>query len=98
MACSSVCNHRIVPHRWVVIARATLGSARTPAMLLPPGCEGLRVRRMPVWWTFRRPAWGAQFPANLLRNALLDVTTIMSATAYYRRVTTRDTVGIATSC
>jgi hypothetical protein len=54
-------------------------------MLLPPGCEGLRVRRMTVWWTFRRPCMGRPVPRQFMRNALLDVTTIMSATAYYRR-------------
>src|SRR5712691_4062323 len=56
-----------------------------PAMLLPHGCEGLRVRRMTVWWTFRRPFMGRPVPRQLLRNALLDLTTIVPATAYHRR-------------
>jgi hypothetical protein len=54
-------------------------------MLLPPGCERLRVRRMTVWWTFRRPCMGRPVPRQFMRNALLDLTTITSATAYYRR-------------
>src|SRR6266536_3082819 len=66
-----------------------------PAMMLPHGCEGLRVRRRTVLWTFRRPFMGRPVPRQLLRNALLDLTTIVPVTAYHRRSYTRDTVGIA---
>jgi len=55
------------------------------AMMLPHGCEGLRVRRRTVLWTFRRPFMGRPVPRQLLRNALLDLTTIVPATAYHRR-------------
>src|SRR2546421_6182151 len=65
-----------------------------PAIMLPHGCEGLRVRRRTVLWTFRRPFMGRPVPRQLLRNALLDVTTIVPATAYHRRSYTRDTVGV----
>ena len=54
-------------------------------MMLPHGCEGLRVRRMTVLWTFRRPFMGHPVPRQLLRNELLDLTTIVPATAYHRR-------------
>src|SRR2546425_8321706 len=56
-----------------------------PAMMLPHGCEGLRVRRRTVLWTFRRPFMGRPVPRQLLRNALLDLTTIVPATACHRR-------------
>jgi hypothetical protein len=41
-------------------------------MMLPRGCEGLRVRRMTVLWTFRSPFMGRRVPHQLLRNELLD--------------------------
>ena len=53
-------------------------------MMLPHGCEGLRVRRMTVLWTFRRPCMGRPVPRPLMRNELLDVTTIVPATACHR--------------
>src|SRR2546426_364813 len=56
-----------------------------PAIMLPHGCEGLRVRRRTVLWTFRRPFMGRPVPRQLLRNALLDLTTIVPATACHRR-------------
>jgi hypothetical protein len=37
-------------------------------MMLPLGCEGLRVRRRTVLWTFRRPFMGRPVPRQLLRN------------------------------
>ena len=49
---------------WCLIGATPRGQPRTPAMRLPHGCEGLRERRRTVWWTFRRPSWGAQCPAN----------------------------------
>lgn len=54
-------------------------------MMLSPGCEGLRVRRMTVWWTFRRPCMGRPVPRQLMRNELLDLITIVSTTAHHRR-------------
>ncbi len=64
-------------------------------MRLPPGCEGLRVRRRTVLWTFRRPFMGRPVPRELMRNELLDLTTLVPATAYHGEVTRRDTVGIS---
>ena len=54
-------------------------------MMLPHGREGLRVRRMTVLWTCRRPFMGRPVPRQLLRNELLDVTPLVPATAYHRR-------------
>jgi hypothetical protein len=69
---------------WCVIGATPQGQSRTLARLLPHGCEGLRVRRMTVLWTCRRPCMGRPVPRQLLRNELLDVTTIVPATAYHR--------------
>jgi hypothetical protein len=54
-------------------------------MMLPHGCEGLHVRRMTVLWTFCRPFMGRPVARQLMRNALLDLTTIVPATAYHHR-------------
>jgi hypothetical protein len=70
---------------WWLIGATPRGQPRTPAMLLPHGCEGLRVRRMTVRWTFRRLCMGRPMPRQLLRNAVLDLATIVPATAYHRR-------------
>jgi hypothetical protein len=53
----------------------------TPAMRLPHGCEGLRVRLMTVLWTFRRPFMGRPVSRPLLRNALRNLTPIVPTTA-----------------
>src|SRR5262245_48001967 len=78
-----------------MIGAAPRGQPRMPAMRRPHGCAGLRVRRRTVLWTLRRPCMGRPVPRQLLRNALLDLTTIVPATAYHRRSYARDTVGIA---
>jgi hypothetical protein len=54
-------------------------------LMLPHRCEGLRVRRMPALCPFRRPFMGRPVPCQLMRNALLDLTTIVPATACHRR-------------
>jgi hypothetical protein len=54
-------------------------------MRLPLECEGLHVRRMTGWWTFRRPCMGRPVRRQFLRNEWLDVTAIVPATAYHRR-------------
>jgi len=43
------------------------------------------MRWMAVLWTFRRPVMGRPVPRQLLRNALLDLITIVPATAFHRR-------------
>src|SRR5438552_7166789 len=40
---------------------------------------------MTVLWTFRRPFMGRPVPRQFMRNVLLDLTTIVPATAYHRR-------------
>jgi hypothetical protein len=70
---------------WCVIGATPRSQPRTPAMMLPHGCEGLRVRRMTALCTFRRPFMGRPVPRQFMRNAVLDVTTIVPATAYHRR-------------
>jgi hypothetical protein len=70
---------------WCWIGATPRGQPRTPAVMLPHGCEGLRVRRMTVLWTFRGPFMGHPGPRQFLRNEWLDVTTIVPATAYHRR-------------
>jgi hypothetical protein len=57
--------------RWCVIEATPQGQSQTPTMMLPRGCEGLRVRRMTVWWTFGRLCMGRPVPCQLLRNELL---------------------------
>ena len=54
-------------------------------MMLPHGGEGLRMRRMTVLWTFRRPFMGRSVRHQLMRNEWLNLTTIVPATAYHRR-------------
>ena len=70
---------------WCVIGETPRGKPRTPAMRLPHGCEGLRVRQMTVLWTFCRLCMGRPVPRQLLRNALLDLTPIVPATAYHSK-------------
>jgi len=68
---------------WCLSGATPRSQLRTPALMLPHGCSGLRVRRMTVLWTFRRPFMGRPVPRQFLRNALLDLTTIVPATAYH---------------
>src|SRR5216684_8669378 len=41
---------------WCLIGATPRGQPRTPTMMLPHGCEGLRVLLRAVLCTFRRPA------------------------------------------
>src|SRR5258705_12375020 len=61
------------------------GQPWTPALALPHRRDGLSARRMAVLYTFREPSLGRQMHRELMRNALLDLTTIMPATTYHRR-------------
>ncbi len=70
---------------WCLSGATPRGQPRTPAMMLPHGSEGLRMRRMTVLCTFRRPFMGRSVRHQLMRNELLDLTTIVPATAYHRR-------------
>src|SRR6266446_4839750 len=61
------------------------GQPWTPALALPHRRDGLSARRMAVLYTFREPSLGRQMHRELMRNALLDLTTIMPATTCHRR-------------
>jgi hypothetical protein len=68
-----------------LIGTTPRGKPWTPAVTLLHGCDGLNARRMAVLWTFREPSLCRHVRRELLRNALLDLTIIVPATAYHRR-------------
>jgi hypothetical protein len=70
---------------WCVRGAPPRSQPRAPSLRLPHGCEGLRVWRMMVWWTCRKPCIGRPVPHQFLRHEWLEVTTIVPATAYHRR-------------
>src|SRR5215510_1634419 len=70
---------------WCLISATPRGQPWTPTVTLPHGHNGLRTRRMAVWWMFRRSSMCRHVPRQLPRNAWLAVTTIVPATAYHRR-------------
>ena len=70
---------------WCIIGETPWGQPWTPVLTLPHVRDGLSVLLMAVLCTFRRPFIGRPVPRQLLRNALLDLTTLVSATAYHRR-------------
>src|SRR5262245_15292691 len=53
-------------------------------MAQPHGCYGLSARRMVVLWTFREPALCRRVHRAFMRNALLDYTPIIPATACHQ--------------
>jgi hypothetical protein len=61
------------------------GQPWTPAVTLPHGRDGLSARRRAVLWTFHEPSLGRHVRRELLRNALLDFTSIIPATACHQR-------------
>ena len=70
---------------WCLIGATPRGQPRTPALMLPHGCEGLRVLLRAVLCTFHRPARCRPVPRQFMRNELLDLNAIVPATAYHRR-------------
>jgi hypothetical protein len=64
-----------------LIGATPRGQPWTSAVLLPHGRNGLNARRMAVLWTFREPSLGRHVHRELLRNAVLDLTPIIPATA-----------------
>jgi hypothetical protein len=70
---------------WCLSGAMPRGQPWTPAVTLPHGCDGLSARRMAVWWTFREPSLCHHVRHELLRNALLDLTSIIPTTAYHQR-------------
>ncbi len=54
-------------------------------MTLPHGRDGLSARRMAVLWTFREPSLCRHVHRECMRNAVLDLTPIIPATACHQR-------------
>src|SRR4030095_855711 len=61
------------------------GQPWTSAVMLPHGCNGLRVRRIAGEWTVSAPAPGRAVHRALMRSGLLDVTSIIPVNACYQR-------------
>jgi hypothetical protein len=70
---------------WCLSGVTPRGQPWTPAVTLPQGCDGLSARRMAVLWTFREPSLGRHVRRGLMRNAWLDFTPIIAATACHQR-------------
>ena len=70
---------------WCLSGVTPRGQPWTPAVTPPHGRDGLRARRMAVVWTFREPSLGRHVRRGLMRNAWLDFTPIIAATACYQR-------------
>jgi hypothetical protein len=82
---------------WCLIGATPRGQPRTPALMLPHGCEGLRVRRMTALWTFRRLFMVVQCPANdcATRGSIEPLSFPQLLTTV--EGTLRDTVGVVDS-
>ena len=61
------------------------GQPWTPAGTLPQGRDGLRARRMAVWWTFRAPSLGRHGHRVCMRKATHKLPLMLPATACYQR-------------
>jgi hypothetical protein len=70
---------------WCLMGATPRGQPWTPALTLPHVRDGLSVLLMAVLWTFRRPSMCRPMPRPFMRNALLDVTPIVPATACHQR-------------
>src|SRR5262249_42438594 len=70
---------------WCLIGATPWGQPWTTAVTLPQGRDGLSARQMAVLWTFREPSLCRHGRRELLRNAWLDFTPIISATACQQR-------------
>ena len=81
-----VCDPLLVPHGWAVLERGNpWGSAGDAGLDTAAQARRLRVLLMAVWCPCRRPSMGRQVPHAFMRNALLDLTTILPATPYHQR-------------
>src|SRR2546425_13163360 len=70
---------------WCVIGETPWGQPWTPVLTLPLVRDGLRVLWMAVLCAFRRLSRCRPVPRQLTRNELLDLTTIVPATACHQR-------------
>src|SRR5262249_48061700 len=70
---------------WCLRGATPRGQPWTSAGTLPPGRNGLSVRRRAVLSTFRAPALGRHVHRELLRSVWLDFTPLIAATACHQR-------------
>ena len=70
---------------WHRIGATSRGQPWPPAMALPHGCDGLSARRMAMLWQFRQPSRCRHVRREFMRNAWLDYTPIIPATACHQR-------------
>jgi hypothetical protein len=69
---------------WGLSGATPRGQPWTPAVTLLHGYDGLSARRMAVLWTFREPSLCRHVRREFMRNALLDFTPIIAATACHQ--------------
>src|SRR6266446_5671149 len=67
------------------IGETPRGQQGTPAVTLPHRRDGLRGLWMAMWCPFRRPSLCRPVHRPCMRNALLEVTTIVHATSCHQR-------------
>jgi hypothetical protein len=80
-----VFDHMVVPDRGVVLARsAHRGQPWMPAWTLSHVRDGLRVRLMAVWCTFRRPCMCHPVHRQCMRNTWRDLSIIVPTTACHQ--------------
>src|SRR5439155_23024627 len=70
---------------WCLLGATPRGQPGTPAVTLPQGRNGLSAWRMAVLWTFREPSRCRHVPHEFMRNAVLNLTLIIPATACHQR-------------
>src|SRR5215510_10925339 len=70
---------------WCLSGATPRGQPWTPPLTIPHRCNGPSARRMAVVWTFREPSLCRHVRREFMRNALLDFTPIISATACHQR-------------
>src|SRR5712691_6006832 len=70
---------------WCLMGATPRGQPWTPALTLPHVRYGLSVLLMAVLCTFRRPSMCRPVHRQFMRNELLDLTTIVLATACHQR-------------
>src|SRR5712664_3742952 len=70
---------------WWLTGATSRGQPWTSEETLSHRRDGLSARRMAVFGTFRRPSLCRHVHRDLMLNAMLDLTPIVHATAYYKR-------------
>jgi hypothetical protein len=70
---------------WCLMGETPRGQPWTLALTLPHVCDGLHVLLEAVFCTFRNSSMCRLGHRECMRNALLDLTPIVPATAYHQR-------------